>query len=249
MSEQLDLLAIGAHPDDVELAVGGTLILSGRQGLRVGVVDLTRGELGTRGTPERRDQEASNASTFLGLSMRENLGLPDGDITSDGLNALVRVLRRWCPRIVMTHPADCRHPDHTAAHHLVRNACFYSGLQKLDQSADAAPWRPHHLLHFAEVRHFEPDFVVDVTSVWDQRTEALRCYGSQIHSPTYKEQNEEPETYISNLQFFEWIEARARTYGQLAGCTYGEPFQYSGVLGTSNLGAFLHLEASFRQAK
>lgn len=246
MSEQLDIMAIAAHPDDVELAAGGTLILSVMQGLRVGIVDLTRGELGTRGTPELRAREASEAASILGLSVRENLGLPDGNITSDGLSALIRVLRKWHPRIVMTHPAVCRHPDHEAAHHLVRNACYYAGLEKLDQGVDAPPWRPQHLLHFAEVRHFEPDFVVDVTSTWKRRTEALRCYGSQIHSPAYKEHSDESETYISNAQFFEWIEARARTYGQLAGCTYGEPFQYNGTLGVSDLSAFLHSEAPFQ---
>ncbi len=246
MPEQLDIMAIAAHPDDVELAAGGTLILSVMQGLRVGVVDLTRGELGTRGTPELRAREASEAASILGLSVRENLGLPDGSITSDGLSTLIRVLRKWRPRIVMTHPEVCRHPDHVAAHDLVCNACYYAGLEKLDQSVDALPWRPQHLLYFAEVRHFEPDFVVDVTSTWKKRTEALRCYGSQIHSPAYKEHSDEPETYISDPQFFEWIEARARTYGQLAGCTYGEPFQYNGTLGVSDLSAFLHLEASFQ---
>lgn len=246
MSAQLDMMAIAAHPDDAELAAGGTLILSMMQGLRVGVVDLTRGELGTRGTPELRAREASEAASILGLSVRENLGLPDGNITSDGLSALIRVLRKWRPRIVMTHPEICRHPDHVAAHHLVRNACFYAGLEKLDQSEGALPWRPQHLLYFAEVRHFEPDFVVDVTSTWKRRTEALRCYGSQIHSPAYKEHSDESETYISNAQFFEWIEARARTYGQLAGCTYGEPFQYNGTPGVSDLSAFLQLEAPFQ---
>ena len=239
-------MAVAAHPDDVELAVGGTLILSVMQGLRVGVVDLTRGELGTRGTPELRAREASEAASILGLSVRENLGLPDGNITSDGLSALIRVLRKWHPRIVMTHPAVCRHPDHVGAHHLVRDACYYAGLEKLDQGTGAPPWRPQHLLYFAEVRHFEPDFVIDVTSTWKRRTEALRCYGSQVHSPAYKEQSDEPETYISNAQFFEWIEARARTYGQLVGCTYGEPFQYNGTLGVSDLSAFLHLEAPFQ---
>lgn len=246
MSKPLDILAIGAHPDDIELTVGGTLILSVRQGLRVGILDLTRGELGTRGTAELRDREATAAADILGLVVRENLGLPDGSITSDGVHALIGVLRRWRPRIVMTHPADCRHPDHAATNHLVRNACFYAGLEKLGQDTDWPPWRPKHLLHFAEVRHFEPTFVVDVTSTWKKRTEALKCYGSQVHSLAYKEKSDEPETFISNPDFFEWIEARARTYGQLIGCTHGEPFQYNGTLGTPNLGAFLQMEVPFQ---
>ncbi len=246
MPEQLDVMAIAAHPDDVELAAGGTLILSAEQGLRTGVLDLTRGELGTRGTVELRAKEAEAATSVLGLSVRENLGLEDGNITSEGLEALINVLRRWQPRVVMTHPAVCRHPDHAAAHHLVRNACFYAGLDKLGQHTGNPPWRPKHLLYFAEVRHFEPAFVVDVTSTWEKRTEALRCYGSQIHSPAYKEQTDEPETYISSPDFFAWVEARARTYGQLIGCTYGEPFQYNGTLGTSSPGTFLHMEAPFQ---
>ena len=243
MPDQLDVMAIAAHPDDVELAVGGTLILSARQGLRVGVLDLTQGELGTRGSVELRAKEAEAAANILGLSVRENLGLPDGGIASDGLHALVGVLRRWRPRIVMTHPSDCRHPDHTATHHLVRNACFYAGLAKLDQNTGLLPWRPRHLLYFAEVRLFDAEFVVDVTSTWERRTEALCCYGSQLHNLAYKEQSTEAETYISNPGFFEWIEARARTYGQLIGCTYGEPFQYHGMLGTSNIKEFFAHEA------
>ncbi len=246
MSDQLDVMAIAAHPDDVELAAGGTVILSVRQGLRVGVLDLTRGELGTRGTVELRAQEAEAAASILGLSVRENLGLPDGNISSDGLHSLIGVLRRWRPRLVITHPQVCRHPDHFATHRLVRNACFYSGLEKLKHGENRPPWRPQHLLYFAEIRHFEPTFVVDVTQMWEKRTEALLCYESQIHSPAYKKEFTEPETYISNSGFIEWVESRARTYGQLIGCTYGEPFQYEGVLGTVDLGAFLQIEAPFR---
>ncbi len=246
MPKHLDIMAIAAHPDDAELAVGGTLILSVMKGLRVGIVDLTRGELGTRGTPELREKEAHEAASILGLSVRENLRLPDGNITSDGLSSLIHVLRKWQPRIVMTHPADCRHPDHMATHHLVGKACFYAGLEKFDGTSGISPWRPKHLLYFAEVRPFEPDFVVNVSGTWEKRTEALRCYGSQIHSVAYKKHSKESETYISNVQFFEWIEARARTYGQLIGCTYGEPFQYNGTLGVSDLGTLLHLDAPFQ---
>ena len=241
---QLDIMAIGAHPDDIELAAGGTLIQSVRQRLRVGVIDVTRGELGTRGTVELRAREAAAAAEVLGLSVRENLGLPDGDISKDGIHALIGVLRKWRPRIVMTHPQDCRHPDHVATHLLVRDACFYAGLEKFNPGE--TPWRPHHVLYFAEVRHFEPSFVVDVTSTWKKRTEALQCYGSQIHDTAYKDQTNEPETYISNAGFFEWIEARARVFGHLIGCTYGEPFQYQGTLGASDLSTFLHMNAPFQ---
>ncbi len=243
MSDQLDLLVIAAHPDDAELTVGGTIIKSIHEGLRVGVLDLTQGELGSRGTVELRAQEAANAATVLGLSVRENLQLPDGNITSDGLHPLIGVLRRWCPRTVMTHPSECRHPDHEATHHLVRKACFYAGLPKLKHPDGAPPWRPHHVLYFAEVGLFDPSFVVDVSSEWSQRTRALQCYGSQFHSPAYKSNSTEPETFISSAGFLEWVDARARTYGHLIGCAYGEPFQYQGTLGVSDLDQLLQSNA------
>ena len=248
MVETLDILAIAAHPDDVELAAGGTLALCVRQGLQVGALDLTRGELGTRGTPELRAKETAAATAVLGLSVRENLELPDGNITTAGLGGVIEILRKWRPRIVMTHPEVCRHPDHRATHTLVRDACYYAGLKKMNTSTGTyvVPWRPKHLLFFAEVKHFEPTFVVDVTSTWEQRMQALRCYGSQVHNPDYKETSEEPETYISNASFFEWIEARARTYGHLIGCAYGEAFQHNGTLGTANLGVILNMEAPFQ---
>jgi len=246
MSKPIDILAIAAHPDDVEVAVGGTVIKSIMQGMRVGVLDLTMGELGTRGTAKIRAQEADNAANILGLSVRENLGLPDGNISRDGLHPLLNIIRKWSPRIVMTHPEDCRHPDHQAAHHLVRNACFYAGLPKIESRNSYPSWRPKHLLYFAETRLFDPTFVVDVTHQWATRTKALQCYESQIHSPEYKKDSSEPETYISNSNFMEWVEARARMYGHLIGTSYGEPFQYHGTLGVSELDKFLCMEAPFQ---
>jgi len=246
MSDPLDILVIAAHPDDAELTVGGTIIKSIKQGLRVGVLDLTQGELGSRGTVELRSKEATDAAAVLGLSVRENLCLPDGNITSDGLMPLIHVLRRWCPKTVMTHPSECRHPDHEAAHHLVRKACFYAGLPKLTSSSGAPPWRPQHVLFFAEMRLFEPSFVVDVSGEWSQRIRALQCYVSQFDSLEYKLKSSEPETFISTSGFMEWVEARARTYGHLIGCTYGEPFQYHGTLGVSDLDQFLHSEVVFQ---
>ena len=246
----LDVLAFGAHPDDVELAAGGTLRLCALQGYRTGITDLTRGELGSRGTPELRAMEAKNAGEVLGLSMRENLGLADGAITSEGKSAIIRILRTWRPRIVMTHPETCRHPDHVQTAKLVVDACFYSGLRKLttlDASGQPqAPWRPQHILHFAEVMPFEPTFVVDVTDTWQERTQALQCYASQVHNPDYQPKEGEPETFISNPDFFAWIEARARTWGYKIGARYGEPFVYRGVMGTQDLMGFLALDARYR---
>lgn len=248
--EPLDILAFGAHPDDVELAAGGTMRLCAMQGYKTGIVDLTRGELGSRGTVEIRDIEARKAARILGLTVRENLGLADGDIADEGRMDIIMALRTWRPRIVMTHPEKCRHPDHVQTAKLVVDACFYSGLRKLttkDSSGQPQqPWRPRHILHFAEVLSFEPTFVVDVTSTWTDRTRALQCYASQVHNPEYVPKKDEPETFISNPEFFEWIEARARTWGYQIGAKYGEPFVYRGVMGTRDLGGFLALDAKFR---
>ena len=231
-STPLDILAFGAHPDDVELAAGGTMRLCALQGYRTGIVDLTRGELGSRGTPELRTREAQAAADILGVVVRENLGLPDGNITDDGRMDIIRVLRTWRPRVVMTHPMVCRHPDHVRTARLVVDACFYSGLRKLTSEDNAgrpqAPWRPKHVLHFAEVVPFNPTLIVDVTATWADRTRALQCYASQVHNPDYVPQKDEPETYVSNPDFFQWIEARACTYGYAVGAKFGEPFLYRG---------------------
>ena len=249
-SAALDILAIGAHPDDVELAAGGTLRLCVQQGYKAGIVDLTRGELGSRGTPELRAEEARAAAEILGLAARENLGLADGGLKDEDKTDIIRVLRTLRPRIVLTHPMYCRHPDHTQAAKLVVEACFYSGLRKIN-TVDASgqsqpPWRPRHVLHFAEVMPFEPTLVVDVSETWTVRTRALQCYASQVHHPDYVPKMDEPETYISNPEFFEWIEARARMWGYKIGAKYGEPFAYRGVMGTRDLMASLALDAQFR---
>ncbi len=246
----LDVLAIGAHPDDVELAAGGTMRLCAISGYRTGIIDLTRGELGSRGTPKLRAQEAQAAAEILGLCIRENLGLPDGNISRDASLHVVRALRRWRPRVVLTHPTQCRHPDHVHTATLVVEACYYSGLRKLvtrnASGEDQAPWRPQHVLHFAEVLPFEPTFVVDVSDTWSDRTRALSCYASQVHDPDYVAHEEEPETYISNPDFFQWIEARARTYGHAIGAKFGEPFIYRGAFGTKDLMALLAHETAFK---
>jgi len=246
----LDVLAFGAHPDDAELAAGGTLRLCVLQGHAAGIVDLTRGELGSRGTSRIRAEEARAAGEVLGLAVRENLGMADGAITDQGRTAIIRALRTWRPRIVLTHPPECRHPDHVQTAKLVVEACFYSGLRKLvteDANGQTQqPWRPRHVLHFAEVMPFEPTLVVDVTSTWADRTRALQCYASQVHHPDYVPKMDEPETFISNPDFFAWIEARARMWGYRIGARYGEPFAYRGVMGTSDLMSALSLDARFR---
>ena len=248
----LDVLAIAAHPDDVELNAGGTVCLLSRQGYRVGIADLTNGELGSRGSPEGRKREALAAGRVLGLTVRMNLGIADGNIADTPENRLevIRVLRSYRPHIVLAHPLECRHPDHTRAARLTLDACYYSGLRKIETTetdgAPQDPWRPHHILHYSEVLPFEPSFVVDVTETWDTRMRAMREFRSQFFNPGYKPEEDEPDTFVSNPDFFAWIEARARAYGYPIGATYGEPFQYHGSLRVPDLMALLGGDKPYR---
>ncbi len=249
----LDVLAFGAHPDDVELCAGGTICSLAKQGYRVGVADLTRGELGTRGTPALRAEEAARAAKIMGLTVRENMGLPDGNIANTPENRLpvLRALRAWRPHIVLVGGPECRHPDHGAGARLCADACFYAGLQGIP-TEDAAgapqrPWRPQHVLHYMHLVEFDPTFVVDVTDVWEQRLEALRAFRSQFYNPRYEAKPGEPETFVSDEGFLEWIEARARTFGHRIGVRYGEPFLYrQGPVGVSDLARALEHKKRFR---
>jgi bacillithiol biosynthesis deacetylase BshB1 len=248
---RLDVLALAAHPDDVELCAGGTMCLLADQGYRTGIVDFTRGEMGTRGTPEGRLAEAARAAEILGLAARENLGLPDGHLsnTPEARAKLIRLVRRYRPHVVLATAPECRHPDHEAATRFATDALFYGGLAKLETAEEdgtpQAPWRPHHVLHYMQSLPFEPTFVVDVTDVWDRRIAALQAFESQFFNPGYE--SDEPETFVSNPAFFAWVEARARTYGYRVGATYGEPFLYRhGPVGVTDLMRVLDRERPFR---
>ena len=243
----LDVLAFAAHPDDVELSCGGTMCLLAQQGYRTGIVDLSRGELGTRGTPETRAGEAAAASQILGLAARENLALPDGDLapSPERVRAVASAIRRHRPRVVLLNAPEDRHPDHPNAARLVGEALFTAGLAAVEtHEADGspqAPWRPHHALHYVQSIPLEPTLVVDVTGVWEQRMAALRAYGSQFDAI------DGPQTFISTPAFLEWVEARARTWGYRIGATYGEPFVYRhGPLGVTDLMQVLARETGHR---
>ena len=250
----LDLLALAAHPDDVELCAGGTMCLLARQGYRTGVVDFTEGQLGSRGTPEGRLAEAQDAAEIMGLAVRENLGLMDGDIQNTRENQLeiIRQVRRHRPHVVLVNALETRHPDHRMAARLSLDALFYGGLRKIETTDPATgrpqePWRPHHTLHYMQAVPFEPTLVVDVSNVWEQRTRALQAFKTQFFNPDYDPSEDEPETFVSNRNFFDWVEAQARTYGYKVGATYGEPFKYHhGPFGTDDLMQLFGSEKDYR---
>lgn len=227
----LDVLAIAAHPDDTELCCGGTLVKLAQQGKKVGVIDLTRGEMGSRGTPEKRMKESQNAAEIIGLEVRKNLGLPDTRITNTRENQLqiIEMVRTYRPHLCLVGAPSDRHPDHGNATRLALNAIFYSGLIKIEsqdtEGHTQEPWRPSHTLHYMQDRPFEPDLVFDISDTFETKKKAIKAFATQfdVQNP-----GDEPETYISGKRFFDGIEARARHYGHLIGTTYGEPFLYQG---------------------
>ncbi len=216
----VDILAIAAHPDDVELTCGGTLVKLKRRGYRFGIVDLTRGEMGTRGTPEIRAREAQRAAEILGAEFREALDLGDGGLRRGREEelAVIDVVRREKPRLVLTPYPDDRHPDHRRAGQLVTDACYYAGTRKLETNYPAH--RPQQTIYFSTYLAWTPRFLVDVTDVIETRRAAMRAFESQFH----KEGSTEPETVLAQKSFLEMIEARAREYGAMINVEFAEGF-------------------------
>lgn len=235
---KLDVLMLAAHPDDAELGCAGTLLRHVAAGRRVGVVDLTRGELGTRGSAELRDQEALEASRILGLQVRENLRMRDGFFRNDEAHQLrvVEVIRRFQPELVLTNPTHDRHPDHGRAADLVHDAAFLAGLPKVQtrwQGAPQAAWRPRLLLQAIHNSYVRPDIVVDITGFWEQKLAALTAFKSQFYHPEYE--SEEATTYISTPDFLRTLEARARELGSYIGVQYAEGYTSRRPLGLDDL--------------
>ena len=225
---KLDILAIGAHPDDVELGCSGTLFNEIKSGKKVGILDLTRGELGTRGTAETRDKESDAAAKILGVHLRENLGFADGFFINDKKHQieLIKVIRKYKPEIVLCNAIEDRHIDHAKGSQLVSDACFLSGLVKIDTKCDdyddcwQEPWRPKHVYHYIQWKNIEPDFVVDITNSIDKKMESVLAYMTQFYNPN----SDEPETLISSKNFTDSVKYRARDLGRLVGVEYGEGF-------------------------
>lgn len=230
---KLDILAVGVHPDDVELGCGGALIKHIKQGKKVGILDLTRGELGTRGSAEIRMQELTAAGEILGVSIRDNADFADGFFCNDKEHQLkvIQFIRKYQPEIVLANAISDRHPDHGRAAALVKEAAFLSGLRKIETTLNdeaQQAWRPKHVYHYVQAYRHEPDFVVDITDEMDQKMESVLAYRSQFHDP----ESSEPETFIASEGFMDMVKARAVEFGTIAGFKYAEAFtaaRYPGV--------------------
>lgn len=233
---KLDILVFAVHPDDAELGCSGTILKHIANGKKVGIVDFTRGELGTRGTAETRDQEAKDSAEILGLHARENLGFKDGFFKNDEEHqlALIQMVRKYQPEIILTNALHDRHPDHGKAGDLANDAIFLAGLIKIETVIDGAKqqaWRPRLVLQYIQDRYIKPDVIMDITAHMAKKLESIRAFKTQFDSPD----NSEPQTYISSPEFLEAVISRAREFGKSIGTTYAEGFTSRKLLGVDDL--------------
>ena len=233
---KIDLLAFAAHPDDVELTASGTLLRHKSLGYRIGIVDLTRGQLGTRGTAEDRDRESADAARIMDLDVRENLGMDDGFFRNDPSHQLkvIEAIRAYQPEIVICNAVSDRHIDHGRASTLVSESCFLSGLRKIETVRNGKPqeaWRPRAVYHSIQDRYIHPDLIVDITPFIEKKREAILAYKTQFYNPD----SAEPQTPISSSDFLDFLDARAREFGRTIGVTYGEGFTVERTPGIDDL--------------
>jgi bacillithiol biosynthesis deacetylase BshB1 len=233
---KLDILAFGAHPDDVELGCAGTILKEISLGKTIGIIDLTRGELGTRGSAEIRDQEANAAAKILGVLVRENLEMRDGFFVNDEKHQLevIKMIRKYRPEIVLCNAIDDRHIDHAKGSKLVSDACFLSGLRKVETNVDGESqeaWRPKLVYHYIQWKNIEPDFVVDITGFTDKKIESIIAYRSQFYDANSKE----PESPITSKNFFESLNYRSQDLGRLVGVDHAEGFTVERYLAVNSL--------------
>lgn len=236
MVQKVDILAIGAHPDDVELSAVGTLLRHIEQGYKVALVDLTQGELGTRGSGPLRLQEAESSRVMMGAVARVNLGLRDGFFQEDkaSMLSLITAIRSFQPRIVLANALDDRHPDHGRGASFTARACFLSGLMKIETIHDGQiqeKWRPDAVYHYIQDNHRVPDFVVDVTDYFDKKMACIGCFASQFYDPD----SQEPESPISTKEFLPYIEAKGRIFGRYINADYAEGFEIARPPGVKDL--------------
>lgn len=233
---KLDILAIGVHPDDVELSCAGTILKHIELGKTVGILDLTLGELGTRGNATIRTQEAMRAASILGVSVREQLNMADGFFENNETNQrlIIEVIRKYQPELILCNAISDRHPDHGRAAKLTTDSCFYSGLLKVETKENTTtqkPWRPKAVYHYIQDNFIEPDFVIDVTAYNDKKMESIMAYSSQFFDPNSKE----PQTPISSKNFIDYINAKARLFGRSINVDFAEGFTVNRYIGVNNL--------------
>ncbi len=238
---KLGLLAFGVHPDDVELSCSGTLLTEKNNGKKFGIIDLTRGELGTRGTAETREEEAANSAKILGTNVRENLDMADGFFRNDEENQrkIITVLRKYQPEIILCNAPDDRHPDHGRAARLVSEAAFLSGLRKietLDRKISQAAWRPKYVFNYIQDQYFEPDFVIDISDVIEKKLEAIKAFKTQFFTGN---RDKEPQTYISTPDFLENVLNRSKMFGKMIGVKHAEGFLSKKMIGMKSFDAFI----------
>jgi bacillithiol biosynthesis deacetylase BshB1 len=239
---KLDLLAFGVHPDDIELSCAGTLLIEKNNGKKVGIVDLTRGELGTRGTAETREEEATNSAKILGVDVRENLDMPDAFFRNDEENQrkIITVLRKYQPEIVLCNATEDRHPDHGRSAKLVADSCFLSGLRKIetfDGNRRQEIWKPKYVFNYIQDQYITPDFVVDISGVIEKKLEAIKSFKTQFF--TGSGNDEEPQTYISTPEFLESVINRSKMFGKMIGVKHAEGFYSKKMIGISTFDALI----------
>jgi N-acetylglucosamine malate deacetylase 1 len=237
---KIDILAIGVHPDDVELSCSGVLLVEKASGKKTGIIDLTQGELGTRGTAETRYVEAANAAKILQVDVRENLKMADGFFENNEANQrkIIQSLRTYQPEVVLCNAPTDRHPDHGRSAKLVADACFLSGLQKIETSHNGEkqlPWRPKYVLNYIQDRLLLPDFVIDITDVFEQKLESIKAYTTQFYTPG----EDGPQTYISTPDFLDSVIYRHKWFGKMIGVKYAEGFISEKTIGFKNFDALI----------
>ena len=237
---KLDILAFGVHPDDVELGCAGTIMAAIDQGKKVGIVDLTRGELGTRGTPTTRTQEAAAAAKIMGVDVRENLDMADGFFVNDEAHQrkIIALIRKYQPDVILANAPEDRHPDHGRSAKLVSDAAFLSGLRKVEtiyEGITQNAWRPAYTFHYIQDRFIQPSFVIDITAYMERKMEAVLAYSTQFTNAD----TSEPQTYISSPQFLETVKARALMLGKRIGVGYAEGYITEKIIGFSNFDAII----------
>ena len=243
---KLDILAFGVHPDDVELSCAGALLVEQKNGKKTGIIDLTAGELGTRGSGEIRKMEAAAAAKILGVEIRENLEMADGFFQNDEVHQrkVITAIRAYQPEVILCNAPEDRHPDHGRSSKMVADAAFLSGLMKIETTFNGVvqqPWRPKYVFRYIQDRMLQPDFVIDITHVFEQKIQAIRAYKTQFHAqhPADNSDPDEPQTYISTPDFLDSVVYRHKWFGKMIGVKYAEGFISEKMIGLKNFEAII----------